>query len=129
MPFMGGLSPLHPVDALGWEVHPRSRGGLVWDCTVELWVSLVVSACLKGHLGQSKGIPEPRDARSKSHFHPGTASPGAVALVGVEGAGPELLSWVCGCSPDAVLPSGQWWPQTLELSWFLPPSLCPPTCC
>lgn len=100
LPSMGRLSPLHPVDALGWEVHPRSRVGLVWDCTIKLWVSLVVSACLKGHLGQSKGIPEPRDAQSKSHFHPGTASPGDVALVGVEGVGPELLSWLCGCSPD-----------------------------
>lgn len=56
MPFMGGFSLLHPVDALGWEVHPRRRVGLVWDCTIELWVSLVVSASLKGHLGQSKSI-------------------------------------------------------------------------
>lgn len=55
MPLMGGLSTLHLVDALGWEVHPRSRVSLVWDCAIELWVSLV-SASLKGHLGQCKGI-------------------------------------------------------------------------
>lgn len=54
MPLMGG--PLCPVDALGWEVHPRSRVSLVWDCTIEFWVSLVISASLEGHLGQSKGI-------------------------------------------------------------------------